>query len=125
MDSSGLSPFLQQLPYHLPILIVSLVGLSLSVIFWSRCPGPALLTLIATVLLLVTTVAVIGAQNYIISARLENGWTNQKFMEMSNMVSLIATVVRALSIGMLVIAVFMGRNRPSAGPANMPPHFYR
>src|ERR1044072_4554162 len=70
MESSGFSPFLQQLPYHLPILIVSLVGLSLSVIFWSRCPGPALLTLIATVLLLVTTVVVIGAQNYIISARL-------------------------------------------------------
>jgi hypothetical protein len=125
MESSGLYPFLQQLPYHLPVLIVSLVGLSLSVIFWSRCPGPALLTLIATALILVTTVVVIGAQNYIISARLESGWTNQKFMEMSNMVSLIATVARAVSIGMLVIAVFTGRNRPSAGPSNMPPHFYR
>ncbi len=121
MDNSGVSAILQQLPYHLPLLLVSFVGLILSLIFWSRCPGPALLTLIATAILLVTTAVVIGAQNYFISARVEYAWTDQKFREMSNMVGMIAAVARGLSIGMLVIAVFMARKQPLAGP----PHFYR
>ena len=125
METTGLSFLMQQLPYHLPLLLVSLVGLVLSLIFWSRCPGPSLLTLIASATLIVTTAVILGAQNYFISARLEQGWTAQKYSELSNIVSLTGAIVRSLAICMLVIAVFMGRKRPSAGPANMGAEYYR
>ena len=125
MENAGVSYLMQQLPYQLPLLFVSLVGLVLSVVFWSRCPGPSLLTLIAAAILLVTTAVVLGAQNYFINARVEYAWTDQKYRELSNIVAMTGSILRALSIGMLVIAVFMSRKRPPAAPANMRADFYR
>jgi len=115
MNSVTVSYLTQQLPYQVPLLLASLVGIILSILFWRRCPGAAALTLIATVVLLVNTVVVLGVQTYIFSARVTQGWTGEAYTRASYIVSLVGGVVRGFAVTGLVIAVFVGRKRPSVG----------
>ena len=113
MGSSSASYVIQQLLSQSPILLAGLLGLILPPIFWKRCPAASLLTLIATLILLFATVAVVGLQTYMASARMEQGWTMTQYSEMTGAVGLLGGLARALAIGLLVIAVFTGRKRVS------------
>jgi hypothetical protein len=107
--SSITSFLIQQLAYSAPVLIVYLAGIVLGVIFIKKYPTPAMLTLVASVILLVTTVGVFLAQAYITRSRLEYGWSTDRYSQMMSLVSIAGTIVRAVGLGLWLAAVFVGR----------------
>ena len=111
MDSPVLSFVFQQLLYQVPLLLATLLGVVLSLVFWKRSPGPAAITLIASVAMLLTAVAVTGLQGYLLSLRLERGWSNADYARWNTVVGLISATVRGLGTAAVVAAVFIGRPR--------------
>lgn len=107
--SSITSFLIQQLAYSAPVLIVYLAGIVLGLIFIKKYPTPALLTLVAGVILLVTTVGVSLAQAYLSRSRLEYGWSAVQYGRMWSLVSIAGTIVRAAGLGLWLAAVFVGR----------------
>ena len=103
------SVLIQQLAYAGPVILVYLVGLILAVIFIKKYPVPAILTLLAMIVLLGTIFGVAFAQTYLIRARLGSGGSMASYATMQSMVSLIGIVMRALGSALLLAAVFVGR----------------
>ncbi|MGZ9272457.1 MAG: hypothetical protein ACXW6T_25315 [Candidatus Binatia bacterium] len=108
------SIMLQQLAYATPSLIVYLVGMVLAVIFLRKYPGPALLTLLAAIILLVTTVGVAFGQAYLATQRLEYGWSAVQYSQRLYLVTIPGSILRALGAALLLAAVFVGRKSKGA-----------
>jgi hypothetical protein len=108
MDGWG-SFLTQQLAYAAPALIVYLVGMVLAVIFIRKYPGPAILTLLATIILLVTTIGIAMAQVHFMRLRVEPGWTTARYGQVMSVVSIAGSMLRALGLALLLAAVFVGR----------------
>ena len=106
---STISFMIQQLAYAVPTLIVYLVGMVLAVIFVRKYPRPALLTLFATIILLVTTVGITFAQGYLSTLRLEYGWSQIQYGQRLSLVSIPGSILRGLGTALLLAAVFVGR----------------
>jgi len=69
------TPLVKQLFWESPLLIVCLVGVVIAVIFVRKYPIPALLTLLAMVILMVSILGPAGAQDYLKGLRFESGST--------------------------------------------------
>jgi len=106
MNSSFL---IQQIAFAGPVLVVYLVGMVLAVIFIKKYPVPAILTLLAMIVLLGTIFGVTFVQTYLIRARLGSGGSMASYSTMTSMVSIIGSIMRALGSGLLLAAVFVGR----------------
>jgi hypothetical protein len=106
MNSSLL---IQQLAYAGPVIVVYLVGLVLAVIFIRNYPVPAILTLLATVILLGNIFGNAFAQEYFIRARLAPGGSMASYSTTMSVVSMIGSIMRALGSALLLAAVFVGR----------------
>jgi hypothetical protein len=130
MDSIVFQLYLQ-LAGQAPVLLVYLVGMILAVVFWRRCPGPSALTLAATALLLVTALVQTLLVLYLTRARMELGWSNATYAAVWSANALAGSVIRAVALGLLLAAVFLGRKgvpRPwpdeapqPSGPTSGPP----
>src|SRR5207248_717565 len=88
-----LVPFLMQLAGQSPVLLVYLVGMILALVFWRRCPGPCAFTLVATGLLMLTSIAQTFVSLYLIHARADMGWANERLSWMLSANALIGSVV--------------------------------
>ncbi len=108
MNSSS-SFLIQQLAYAGPVIAVYLAGMVLAVIFIRKYPGPATLTLAATIILLVTTVGLIFAQGYLSTLIKEYGWSQVQYNQRLSLVAIPGSVLKALGSGLLLAAVFVGR----------------
>ena len=115
MNDSTISILLQQLAPAVPMLIVSLVGLVLAVIFIRKHTWPAVLTILAIVAFCVATGGAAFAQVYFLRFRLAYGWTNLQFGQMMSFASISTGLVRALGMALLLAAVFVGRKAKTAG----------
>ena len=114
-------PSLMQLVGQSPVLLAYLVGLILALVFWRRCPGPCLLTLIATGLLLVVAVAQTFLTQYLFQMRAEMGWEDVKVGWMVSAVGLTSNLLRAVAVSLLLTAVILGRRiTQGAGPNKVP-----
>lgn len=100
---------LSQLAYQAPLLLIYLVGMVLGLMFWRRYPGPSMLTLISTGILLSVSVIQIVATQYLFQAHIEMGWETKRFSWMVSAIGLTGSLLRALAIGLLLAAVFLGR----------------
>jgi hypothetical protein len=108
MNSSS-SFLLEQLAYAAPLIAVYLVGLVLAVIFIKKYPGPAILTLLGIIILLGNIFGVTFAQAYFIRARLGSGVPMASYNTIMSIVSIIASIMRAVGSALLLAAVFIGR----------------
>lgn len=108
---------LQQFAYAGPVLVVYFVGMILSVIFLRKSPGAATLALAATLILFFTGLGVTMTQGYFFRMRYESGWTPAQYAQMSNVISIVGTILRTFGSALLVAAVFVGRKSPSAATA--------
>lgn len=107
---------IQQLAYSVPVILVYLVGLVLAVIFIKKYPVPAILTLLAMIILLSNIFGVTFAQVYLVRSRMGSGGSMASYNTMTSMVSIIGSVMRALGSALLLAAVFVGRkSQPVAG----------
>jgi hypothetical protein len=116
----NLIPFLAQLAGQTPILLVYLVGMILALVFWRRCPGPCVLTVVAAGLLFVTTLVQPFLFHYLVRVRAEHGWGDEKLGWLLLVNALFGGVFRAVAFGLLLAAVFIGRKgapqtRPNRG----------
>ena len=106
---------LVQLAYQSPTLLAYVIGLVLALVFLRRCPGPAVLTLIATVMMLLTAIGYLFLQRYLAHARLDAGWSVERYAQMMTVIGIISNVIRAVAFGLLLAAIFVGRaGRPAA-----------
>ena len=101
--------FLTQLLGQAPILLVYLVGMVVALVFWRRCPRPAMLTLIGMALLLVTTLVQSFLFIYFHWARDDFGWSHERLGWMLSANGLVGSVFRAAAFGLVLTAVFIGR----------------
>ncbi len=118
MADSIFPAFLMQLVGQAPLLLAYLVGFILALAFRGRYTGPAVLTLIATITLLLTSLAQSFLSTYIIFARAERGWDHRQVGWMLSVSAITGSVLRAAAFGLLLAAVFSGRRvaRPAAEP---------
>ena len=113
MQDSGFSFFGQQLVAQIPVLLVAFIGLGLSLVFLGRYRWPAVLTLLATGILLITTFVVTGAQAYVFSSRNTMGLSTENYTQLAIGVGWVGSLARALALALLLAAVFIGRKRPA------------
>ena len=100
---------LQQLAYSGPVIIVYLVGLGLAVTFIRKYPVPAILTLLASIILLGNIFGITFAQVYLVRARLGSSGSMSSYNTMQSMVSIIGSIMRTVGSALLLAAVFWGR----------------
>jgi hypothetical protein len=113
MEAAG-SYFVSQILYQLPLIIACLVGVVLAIVFWSRSPGASLMTLIGCLVLLLAIFVVSGVQSYLVSARIQQGWTLVKYGAVTAVVSAVSALIRGAAFGCVIGAVFVGRRRSAA-----------
>ncbi len=106
MNSSFL---IQQIAFAGPILVVYLVGMVTAVIFIKKYPVPAILTLLATIILLGNIFGVAFAQAYFMRFRLGVFGPMASYSTIFSVVSIIGSVMRAVGSALLLAAVFVGR----------------
>lgn len=100
---------IQQLAYSIPVILVYLVGLVLAVIFIKKYPVPAILTLLAAIILLGNIFGITFAQTYLIRSRLGSSGSMASYSTMSQMISIMGSLMRAVGSALLLAAVFVGR----------------
>lgn len=93
-----------------PILLVYLGAVCLSVANWKRSPTPSMLTLIASSVLLVLAIGQPILFRFIIAQRQGMGGNAQQLQAVIASFSVFTSIVHALGLGTLVVAVFVGRD---------------
>jgi hypothetical protein len=110
--STGLSLYLMQFLGQTPLLIACVIGFVLALVYWNRVPGPARMTCLAVVLLVVASFGQTWAQQFVVQNRIATGSPGVQVAQTLSTIALIGGFVRAGAIGMLIAAVFMGRPQP-------------
>ena len=97
--------FLSQLGNQGPVLFVYLVAGYFSIMYMSRARLPSMLTLIGVIILLATTFGVTAANSYLLVNR-----TDASIPQLFHIISVVGSCMRAVGLGLLVAAIFVGRN---------------
>jgi hypothetical protein len=103
--------FVSLLVQQAPIFLVYLAAIFLALTFWRRCPVPCALTLGAVVLLFVVSIGQMLVTNFLFP-RDGSGLSSGDRMTTFAVVNIAAGILRAIGFGLVVAAVFHGRNRP-------------
>jgi hypothetical protein len=120
MSGSAIPIVLQQLVFQGPTLVAYLVGMILAFKFLGRCRVPAILTLLAIGMLILTSIATIAWQTYVANSRWATGSSVEDISRSFLIVGVVSSLMRATAFGLLLAAIFTGRN--TAAPLN-PPQF--
>ena len=88
-----------------PVLFVYLVAGYFSIIYMSRARLPSMLTLIGVIILFATIIGQSAAQAYLFSNR-----TSTSFPQLTQVIIVVGSCLRAVGLGFLVAAIFVGRN---------------
>jgi hypothetical protein len=111
MENRFLTLLSGQVQPQLPLLLVWVAGVILAVVFWRKHPLPALLTLVAMLLLLLQFVFGTLAYAWILSQ--ESSTTKERGM-MLMALSGVRSLASAMACGLLLGAVF-GWRKPAVG----------
>jgi hypothetical protein len=106
MDEAGTSFLLSQLGYQAPAMVVYLVAFILALVYMRRASTASILTLIGVSILVVAMIGVAGVQAWLIDSRQPN---DREFARRMGVVGVAGSCVRAIGLGLLVAAVFVGR----------------
>ena len=115
--SSTSTQFFAMLLGQIPMLLVYLGAIVASLIFWRRHPRPALLVMIAAVLLIAVTLTWPLVQTWAMEQRATGNVTTSQFGQRLAVLSLATTTVRAAAYALLVSAAFVGRRSENPQPA--------
>ncbi len=102
-------PFLSQLVGELPVLFVYVMGVILSLAFWRRYPRPCVFTLVAMGLLILALIGQTSMGAYLAYRGPGLSWAPGRLGQMLMVGTLISSFVRALAFGLLLAAIFAGR----------------
>lgn len=110
--------FWSQWLFQIPVVGASVIGMILALAFWRRCPSACLFALIGFGVLLVLAFSQSLANSYLITARIERGWSAEQYGHILTAANIVTALVRTVGYAFVLLAVFSGR---PAGPANEPP----
>ena len=114
MSQNSILPVLMQLAGQAPVLLVYVIGIVLAFVFWGRHRMPAMLTLIACIVMLLTSIGQTFLWHVLLQMRESMGWPMQKYGNVMSAVALVSSVLRAIGLGLLLAAVFAARKSPSS-----------
>lgn len=121
MLRDGASTFLvTQLLYNAPLLAVYAVAAVLALVFMGRSRGASILTLLASAILIVTTLGGAAVQSYLLWAQQEGDWSTSQTGWMMGTVGFAGVLGRVIGYSLLVAAVFVGRARPAQETGGLP-----
>jgi len=104
-----MSDFLSFLTWLLataPTLLVYVVGIVLAAVFWRRYPRPALLTLIAMIVLLLLAVGGTFWSFWLPQKLLEDGVSTQQVGVILGASAFVRSVIVAIAMGLMLAAIF-------------------
>lgn len=107
MSEAGMTFLLSQLGYQSPGLVVCAVGVVLGLMWLRRSPLPAILALIGCGLMVVTSLGVAVVQALLFDRRAND----IEFTRAMTAVAVLGSAGRAVGLGLLVAAAFVGRQR--------------
>jgi hypothetical protein len=113
MLNSGIIVILTNLAVHIPIYLVWLAGIVLSLLTWRRNPRPSLYAILGIVCLFVSDMISL----YMTTALIRPGLDRTSYGHIATLMtieSVVMAIMRAISWGLLVAAIFVGRNRQPA-----------
>src|SRR5262245_44967492 len=115
MDNST-ALIVRQLAAVSPTVLVCFVGMILALVFIKKYTSAAVMTLIATFILAGTAVGVTLVQLQLARMFPVYGWSVAQYSQAMTAVSISGSVLRALGLALLLVAVFVGRK----GKTNIP-----
>jgi hypothetical protein len=104
---------LQQLVYQLPMLLVYFAGMIFAIRFLNKCRVASILTLLAVATLGFVAIGTSTAQAYLASSAAASGWSAIQIGQAFSVIGITSSVVRAAAFGLLIAAVFVGRETQS------------
>jgi hypothetical protein len=113
MRGSAGSIMLQQLVYQLPVLLVYMAGMIFATQFLKRYRVASILTLLATGTLIFAAIGTSAAQAYLIGSQGRTGLSAVQIGQMLSIIGIASSVLRAAAFGLLISAVFVGRDTQS------------
>jgi hypothetical protein len=112
MGLAGRSFLMSQIGYQIPALLVYLVAFILALAFMSRATIPCVLTLAGVAVLVVGTLGLTLVQASLFDSRQASGRPAADFAWLMSLTALAGSCVRAVGLGFLVAAIFVGRRAP-------------
>lgn len=106
IDGGSVSFLVSQLSSQGPVFLVYLAAIVLALMYMGRAKVPSILTLFGVVISVLTTIMSVAAHSYVISNRVDGASLGNQMM----LISVMGSIGRAVGIGFLVAAVFVGRN---------------
>jgi len=108
---------LAQLLGQSPLLLVYVVGVVVALTYLPRYRGPSALTLVATGSLLAVSIVQAFLLQYFIAAQIDQGSNSARLSAMIGTLSFTSNLIRAAATGVVLAAVYAGRNAASAQAA--------
>jgi hypothetical protein len=96
---------------QLPVILVWLIGLVLSLVYWRRHPTVSLLAIVAIVGFLITSLIGTYLSVWLPLILQERGWSIGQIGMLLTARSIIGSLVSAVLWALLLAAIFGGRNR--------------
>jgi hypothetical protein len=105
----GTSYIFGQLGYSAPVLFAYLVATFLAIFFMGRAPVPSILTLLGVGVMVFATLGVVVAQAVLLESGQRDVRDPSEFAQLMVATGVAGNCVRALGLGLLIAAVFVGR----------------
>jgi hypothetical protein len=106
----------RQLIAQSPILLVYCVGILVALIMWKRYPKASICTVIGFLLLLITEVAMVLVQNYLIGQVYERHWSVLDLRNAITITSVTNNLIRAGGYILILAAIYAGRTVRTVNP---------
>lgn len=111
MRGPDLTQWIQQLAHFAPSLLVYMIAFVLAIMYWKRARTPAMLTLIAVVLSVTTSIGFSVMQTMLIQSAQENDGFGGDFGKMMSALGMTSSCAHAVALALFVAAIFVGRNQ--------------
>ena len=115
MGEVGTSQLLSQLIFQAPQLVVYVIAFILALVYMGRASTPCILTLVAVGILVIATLGVAVIQASLIDGQQAGGRDPAEFARQMSNVALAGSCVRAVGLGLLIAAIFVGRRSEVGG----------
>jgi len=110
--TAALQTTLFQVAYQIPPMLVFAAGILAGLVWYRRCPKAAGMCIAGCALMLLSVIAGAASQVVMIQS-LEQANEMAKVRSTMAVVSFISILVRTGGLGLVVIAVFTGRDKPA------------
>jgi hypothetical protein len=109
-----MTPYLAGLINVSPVLLAYLAGLVAALTLWGQYPRVCMLVMIASIILLATTIGQQLLSYSMMNQMRSSGWSAQQYSVYMTMVALVGNILRGVGFGILIWAAFVERPVPIA-----------